>query len=461
METPATVATVAIAFDISTKGSALFHRLKVSALKQLFTQYCTPEATNFCGGLPQPAIFPLQEVHCLQTDGISYDVINNQSLYLQYSRGDGVKELKEWIQTHTNQLHPPASSRPAHSTCISIGATDSVIKIFELLTGDTILFDQFAYNTTLAACEAIGKHRVGVANDEQGMLPSALQEQTLLARAAGLSPSAVYLVPIAQNPTGITMSLGRKQEIYTMCRTLDLVIIEDDAYYYLYLGEDEVPGDYSLEALPGTTRLPQSLLSMDTDGRVIRIDTISKFIAPGFRLGWISGPESFVFKYQVFQECSGQFPSGLSQSVFLQMVKAWGVAGLDHHVRLMQRHYKQQRDAMYEALAAGLSRYMSSSSPQVQLLRPSGGMFMWLVIHDAAITTSEQLFLLLAELKVITVPGSDFFVRSLNEDAGKGGGGVLATMAGAAVRLSFALSSREQIVSGAASIVNKLKEVLG
>ena len=72
---------------------------------------------------------------------------------------------------------------------------------------------------------------------------------------------------------------------------------------------------------------------MDTDGRVLRIDTISKFIAPGFRLGWVSGPPAVVMKYQIYQEMTGQFACGLSQSIFLALIKGWGESGFDSHIR--------------------------------------------------------------------------------------------------------------------------------
>ena len=83
------------------------------------------------------------------------------------------------------------------------------------------------------------------------------------------------------------MPAERKREIYKVCQDFNLLIIEDDAYYYVYYGDNnntqEDPYDESL--FFGLHGLPQSLLSMDTDGRVIRLDSVSKFIAPGLRLG--------------------------------------------------------------------------------------------------------------------------------------------------------------------------------
>lgn len=158
---------------------------------------------------------------------------------------------------------------------MSVGATDSVAKLLQLFGGTAVMVDSLAYNTTLAACEAYGKTPVGVCGDARGMLPSALRQQTVLARRAGLVVDCVYLVPTAHNPSGVTLCDRRKRSLYAECRALGLAIIEDDAYYYLHFGANESGGNGSGE-LPGTRGLPRSLLSMDVDGRVLRIDTAAK-----------------------------------------------------------------------------------------------------------------------------------------------------------------------------------------
>jgi len=59
------------------------------------------------------------------------------------------------------------------------------------------------------------------------MIPSSLRQQTISARKQGLNPNIVCCVPVAQNPYGMTMSEQRKEEIYQVCRELDLIILED------------------------------------------------------------------------------------------------------------------------------------------------------------------------------------------------------------------------------------------
>ena len=74
-------------------------------------------------------------------------------------------------------------------------------------------------------------------------------------------------------------------------------------------------------------------MSLDVDGRVLRLDSLSKFMAPGMRIGWLSGPEEFVSKYLLLQEISSQFPSGFSQSVFNGLVRHWGRNRLHQHAQ--------------------------------------------------------------------------------------------------------------------------------
>lgn len=122
-----------------------------------------------------------------------------------------------------------------------------------------------------------------------------------------------------------------------------------DAYYYLYHGIQDIQKVNNImiqsksdpthmtdfvQSLPGLKNLPPSLLSMDTDGRVLRFDSLSKFICPGFRIGWITNSDpTFIEKYQLLQEISTQFPSGVSQSVFLAMTESWGEEKLHKHLQ--------------------------------------------------------------------------------------------------------------------------------
>ena len=115
--------------------------------------------------------------------------------------------------------------------------------------------------------------------------------------------------------------------------------IEDDPYRFLAFGDALAEAD----ELPGTTaaRLPPSFLSVDTDGRVIRCDTFSKWISPGLRCGWVTAPKPVVAKI-----AQGTGPSlGVASSVQVMlhaMLERWGDAGLHRHVSGVQRAYRRR-----------------------------------------------------------------------------------------------------------------------
>ncbi|MPC09297.1 Kynurenine/alpha-aminoadipate aminotransferase, mitochondrial [Portunus trituberculatus] len=107
----------------------------------------------------------------------------------------------------------------------------------------------------------------------------------------------LYLIPNADNPTGNTLSHERRQEIYDIACTYDILIIEDDPYFFLQYGP----------------QIPPSFLSLDTAGRVLRIDSFSKIIGPGLRLGYITADKPFIDTITNFVSSFTIHSSSLSQ----------------------------------------------------------------------------------------------------------------------------------------------------
>ena len=105
----------------------------------------------------------------------------------------------------------------------------------------------------------------------------------------------ILTIPVGQNPTGTRLSSQRYDEVYRIASEHNFMIIEDDAYFYLQhrsnviAGRDINDNTSRDSCLPGLRDLGRSFLSVDTDGRVIRLDTFTKVLAAGFRIGWITG----------------------------------------------------------------------------------------------------------------------------------------------------------------------------
>jgi DNA-binding transcriptional MocR family regulator len=144
-------------------GSAMFHKLKVGPMKRLY-KYYTPDSINLAGGVPMESIFPFTSLDVSLSNGESFRVSSPPSgqqygLHLNYNRGDGLPPLRDWIKEHVNKLHNPNVS---FQTCMTVGSTDAYAKILMLFSGDTVIFDKFAYGTAVATCGAFGRHAVGI-----------------------------------------------------------------------------------------------------------------------------------------------------------------------------------------------------------------------------------------------------------------------------------------------------------
>jgi DNA-binding transcriptional MocR family regulator len=120
----------------------------------------------------------------------------------------------------------------------------------------------------------LGLELLGVRSDAEGPCPAALRAALLARRQAGLpAPKLFYAVPVSCNPTGVSWSEARQAAVYALACEFDFLILEDDAYFYLQFPRPGAPP-------PGVAGLGRSLLARDVQGRVVRADTFSKFVAP-------------------------------------------------------------------------------------------------------------------------------------------------------------------------------------
>jgi aromatic amino acid aminotransferase I len=116
--------------------------------------------------------------------------------------------------------------------------------------------------------------------------------------------------------------------------------------------------------------LVPTLLSMDVDGRVLRMDSFSKVIAPGTRTGWITASEQIVERFIRANETSVQNPSGISQIVLYKLLdESWGHGGYLQWLFHLRMEYTKRRDSILAACEKYLPRDVVSWNP------PAAGMF--------------------------------------------------------------------------------------
>ena len=300
-----------------------------------------------------------------------------------------------------------------------------------LSEGDSLIVEAPTYSGSLAALEPMGVNLVTVPTDGGGMDTDALQaclEGWEASHPGKPKPRVIYTIPTGSNPTGASLEEGRRDALLAIAAQHDCLVLEDDPYYFL-------------QYAPTRSR---SLLSRDTDGRVLRFDSFSKVLSSGLRVGVVSGPPALLDNINLASQSSCLHPSGVSQAAVLALFQHWGVGesdtsalgGLDGHLQEVVRFYASQCDAFMSAAEAaglpGLARYT----------RPSAGMFVsmeCLGVSDTTTLTEEKA----AAKKFLMVPGSSFFPRGTTSPH---------------VRAAFSTATPEQMQTATAGLAELLRE---
>jgi len=203
----------------------------------------------------------------------------------------------------------------------------------------------------------------------------------MASRALGQCAYA-YVTPSHQCPTGVTMPLHRRHEILEIARKKNVVLFEDDH-------ESEL--NFSGRPLP-------ALKSLDADGRVIYLGSLSKTLAHGLRLGFIVGPAELIRELRALRRLIlRHVPTNNAHiaSIFIAQ---------GHHdafIRKLNVTYGERRAVLTSALA----RYM----PEYKLSSSLGGSGAW--IQGPGDVNATDLAKRCEARSVLIEPGAIFFSK--------------------------------------------------
>ncbi|OMH83800.1 Aromatic amino acid aminotransferase [Zancudomyces culisetae] len=382
-------------------------------------------------------------------DGSKVESLNS---LLQYGPSTGVKSLSHYFSHHMRRYHTPQYSNM--ESIMSVGSTDALNKVAALFLtrGDPVVVCQWTYPAVIETFAGAGYKMVSVGMDNEGMNPEAL-DRVCTEWTGPQKLKVVYLIPTGQNPTGATMSVQRRKDIYSVCQKHNLMIIEDDPYYFIQFGglpvvHHEEQSESYFSKLPGVENLLPSLLSLDVDGRVVRMDTFSKLITPNTRIGWITGQDYFIDAILKSTESTVQQASGFSQGLISKLLNdEWKDAGFEEHIRFLQVDYISKRNCMLNAM----EKYLGNKA--VSVVVPDSGMFIWMEInlpepHKSTPGIADIIFNKLIENNILLVSGWQCHTSQDTEPVKNY----------PYFRLAYSFATIEQIDSGIQRVANTLKE---
>jgi 2-aminoadipate transaminase len=293
----------------------------------------------------------------------------DDSSFFNYCGAKGVSSL---ISTISHKENIPESH-----IMITSGNTQG----FELGTrlflnkNDFLAMEGYTYSLVHSAVRRLDLNAVEVPLEQDGLdldyLETVLETQPI---------KMLYIIPNAQNPTGSTLSLEKRNRLIHLAYAYDFVILEDDPYRDLNFG----------------IRLP-SLFELDPlKEKVLYLYSFSKTIAPTFRTGYILANPFFIQKLLQFKQTNDCCTSPLNQMIVNKMITSdlW-----EDTLKKQQLFYETRKDLTKTFLEKMNKKYNWTSN------EPDGGMFYWV---DTNAGDVQDFLIHSIKNGVIFVPGKTF-----------------------------------------------------
>ncbi|EIW57619.1 PLP-dependent transferase [Trametes versicolor FP-101664 SS1] len=379
---------------------------KPSPIRGLYPLETRPGMISLLAGKPNAATFPLTSVQItarsptdpqkeLTTDITGAALAEG----LQYGPTAGLPSMIEWIYGLQEREH---GRKKGEGWRVSVGAGSQDVlhkAIFALVNpGDAVLVESPVYAGILPTFESLNCEFVAVPTDSQGINAASLRSTLEAWPASKPKPKVLYTVPYGGNPTGMTASKERRQEVLALAREHNFLILEDDPYYYLYFGSTPRPPSYfSLE------------LEQPEVGRVIRFDSLSKILSSGIRIGFMCGPDALMTVVDMHTAVANLQTSSLTQAITHALLESWGYDNFKVHTLAVSEFYKGKRDVFERFMKQYLDGLAEWDTPEA-------GMFFWFKLllnapgnESAEEQDSESLIRTKAlEKGVLALPGTVF-----------------------------------------------------
>lgn len=351
-------------------------RMKSSAIRELLKVTEQPEVISFAGGLPASELFPVEQVKAA-----TCKVLEEQGAQaLQYGATEGYRPLRELIARSMSR----GVQLNVENVLITSGSQQALDLLGKIMIdpGDPIVVEAPTYMGALNAWNPYGAAYVTVSMDEHGLRTDELDG------AFQQNPKYIYALPNFQNPTGVTLTVERRQTLLSKARQYGVPIVEDDPYAELR---------FEGEALPSLLSLEGEQQTGEYQGHVIYLGTFSKTMAPGMRLGWVIAPTAVISKLVQAKQGADLHTASFTQTVAYELAKD---GFLDEHVLGIRRVYRERRDAMLTA--------MEEHFPEgVHWTHPQGGLFLWVTLPEGI--DAAELLQAAIEQQVVFVPGAAFY----------------------------------------------------
>ena len=260
---------------------------------------------------------------------------------------------------------------------VTAGCMEGLVTCLKAVTnpGDTVAIESPTYFGIFQAIESLGLKVFEIPTDPVDGVDIKYLERAIKKSAI----QACLFVPNFSNPMGGCMPDDQKRKLVELITQFKIPLIEDDIYGELYFGRHR----------------PKTCKTFDKEGWVLQCGSLSKSLAPGYRIGWII-PGRFkakVINLKMINTLTGTSITQLAMAHFLSIGR-------------YEYHLKKLRKALHTQSLRYIQNILEFFPPDTKISRPQGGFVLWLELNKRI--DAYQVYHEAVKQKISIAPGQVF-----------------------------------------------------
>ncbi|KAF0815889.1 Transcriptional regulator, GntR family domain [Bacillus sp. ZZV12-4809] len=334
--------------------------------KRIHRELTGTKLINLASGELSQDLFPLSSLR---------EITSSRSFIgpLGYDHPQGNEILRETLAAHVKTFRDIEAE--SSSILITSGAQQALHLVIQCLLkpGDAVAIQDPSYHYSLPIFKSAGIKTYYLKTDKDGIDPDDI---TALYKKHQIK--MIFLNPIYQNPTGTLLPENQRRKVLELSSKYGIPIVEDDPY--------------SLTSFKGEKM--KTLKSLDQNGNVLYISSLTKIVASGLRIGWIIGPKPVIERLSDAKQQVDFGHGSYSQWIANDFIES---SNFESHIK----HLVKQLDHRCKQIDTSLQTFLHD---QLEYNVPQGGIHLWCRIKK----DFNEIQLLEESIKrgVIYVPGS-------------------------------------------------------
>ena len=387
------------------------------SIGKLFALLSDPEIISLAGGLPSPDMFPKEDMR-----NASQKLLReNLDTIFQYTNIKGESSLITAIIKFLKRDNIDVSEENIMITSSGQHGLDFTGRLF-LNPGDIVFVDRPTFAGAIVAFQLQRPEFIGFDIEGDGPDVASYLKKIKELQEQDKKPKFIYVVPDFQNPSGITMSLDKREALLDLSYEFDIPIIEDSPYRDLRYYGETIPSIFELD-------------QRRKGDNVIGLYTFSKLFCPGVRVGFNIGPKDVIARMTNIKEGNLLNTPKYNQDMCAAFLTEMNY---ESHLEKCRKYYREKLKIFLKTMEKYFPAEMG-----VTWTKPEGGLFLWVTVPKHIDT--YELFYEALKFKVAFVPGTTFYGENPSKNH---------------MRINFSFASKEQLAEAVKRLSSCIKSKL-